>query len=101
VTDDPTGPVFVDETDLLVAESFPMQLFLEVRGNLPTPCHEAQWDVEETADGRFEVSLSSVTSGEDCVQVLEPIELNIPLGTSEGGPIEVLVNGEVVASTVL
>ena len=101
VTDDPTGAVFVDETELIVAESFPMQLFLIVKGNLPTPCHEAQWEVEETSEGVFEVTLTSTNTGENCIQVLEPVELNVPLGTSEGGPIEVLVNGEVVQTADL
>ncbi len=95
------GPVFVDETELIVAESFPMQLFLVVRGNLPTPCHEAQWSVGETSEGVFEVTLESLSSGEDCIQVLEPVEVNIPLGTSEGGAIEVLVNGELVQTADL
>ncbi|UCG40470.1 MAG: hypothetical protein JSV07_08475 [Acidimicrobiia bacterium] len=101
VTPDPTGPVFVDETDLLVAESFPMQLFLAVQGSLPTPCHVAEWQVEETEQGRFEVTLYSVNTGENCIQVLEPVELNIPLGTSEGGPIEVVLNGETVETADL
>ena len=95
------GPVFVDETGLLVAESFPMQLSLTVVGNLPTPCHEPQWEVVETSEGIFEVTLSSVSTGEECIQVLEPVELRIPLGTSEGGPIEVLLNGEVVQTADL
>ena len=101
VTPDPTGPVFVDETELLVAESFPMQLFLVVRGNLPTPCHVAEWQVEEVDQGRFQVTLFSVNDAEACTQVLEPIEVNIPLGTSEGGPIEVLLNGETVETADL
>lgn len=101
VTPDPTGPVFVDETELIVAESFPMQLFLVVRGTLPTPCHEARREVVETSEGVFEVALHSVNTGQDCIQVLEPIELNIRLGTSEGGPIQVLVNGDVVQTADL
>jgi hypothetical protein len=42
-----------------------------------------------------------VNDAEACTQVLEPIEVNIPLGTSEGGPIEVLLNGETVETADL
>ena len=46
-TDGEEGPVYVDSTDILYLESFPVQVRLLVQGSLPTPCHEAAWAVEE------------------------------------------------------
>ncbi|HEU4750416.1 MAG TPA: hypothetical protein VFT54_05100, partial [Acidimicrobiia bacterium] len=42
---DDAGPVFVETTDILLMESFPVQVVLRVTGNLPTPCHQAVWEV--------------------------------------------------------
>lgn len=88
------GPVFVDFTDILYLESFPVQVRLHIRGSLPTPCHQAQWDVEET-DGGIEVTLWSVLAlGQNCAQVLEPFEVTVPLGSFETADLPVLLNGE-------
>jgi hypothetical protein len=90
------GPLFVDSTDILLMESFPVQVALRVTGSLPTPCHRPVWEVHD--DGStVAVTLASVADlGQVCVQVLEPVELSIPLGTFESGSREVTLNGEPV-----
>jgi hypothetical protein len=90
------GTVFVDTTDILLMESFPVQVALRVNGNLPTPCHEPVWEVDD--DGStISVTLASVADPDvACIQVLAPFELSIPLGSFESGAREVILNGEKV-----
>ena len=88
------SPVFVDSTDILLLESFPVQVVMRVTGNLPTPCHELVWEVEDDGSA-ISVTLASVTDPDmSCIQVLEPFEISIPLGSFESGAREVLLNGE-------
>jgi hypothetical protein len=92
----PGDPVYVDSTDIRYLESFPVQVHLVVRGSLPTPCHEAAWDVQAGADG-IDVTLWSTTEpGAICVDVLEPVEVSIPLGSFEAADLPVSLNGEPV-----
>ncbi len=91
---DDAGPVFVETTDILLMESFPVQVALHVTGNLPTPCHQAVWEVED--DGTtIAVRLASVTDPDVfCAQVLEPFDISIPLGDFESGARVVTLNSE-------
>jgi hypothetical protein len=91
---DDADPVFVETTDILLMESFPVQVALQVTGNLPTPCHRPVWDVED--DGTtMAVRLESVTEPDVlCAQVLEPFDISIPLGDFESGTRVVTLNGE-------
>jgi hypothetical protein len=75
-------------------EGFPVQVALQVTGNLPTPCHRPVWDVED--DGTtMAVRLVSVTEPDVlCAQVLEPFDITIPLGDFESGTRVVTLNGE-------
>jgi hypothetical protein len=93
---DDAGPVFVETTDILLMESFPVQVALHVTGNLPTPCHEAVWKVED--DGTtLAVRLASITEPDVlCAQVLEPFDISIPLGDFESGTRVVTLNGDEV-----
>lgn len=92
------GPVFVESVELLVLESFPIQLWLEVDGHLPTPCSEPRWEAHD--DGvTIAVTLWSTSDpATACIQVLEPLELSIPLGPLATGRRTVTVNGEVVGT---
>ncbi len=88
------GPVFVDSTDILYLESFPVQVRLVVRGSLPTPCHEIRWEVEDSGP-EVDVRLwSEALPGLVCAQVLEPFEISVPLGESSGKA--VFLNGEAI-----
>ena len=90
------GPVYVDSTDLLLLESYPVQVRLQVSGTLPTPCHALKWEVSgPDSEGRIDVELFSLASSElACIQVLEPFETSIPLGSFESGSFTVFLNGE-------
>jgi hypothetical protein len=90
------GPVYVDSVDIRYLESFPVQVQLEVRGSLPTPCHEAIFEVQDLGDV-IDVRLWSLADADAiCIQVLEPFEIVIPLGSYETADIPVALNGEVV-----
>jgi hypothetical protein len=90
------GPAYVDETEILMMESYPVQVALLVRGSLPTPCHQLTWEVAEpTAQGVIHVRLYSLADPElSCIQVLEAFEESIPLGEFTEGTFEVMLNGE-------
>ena len=90
------GPVYVESVDIRYLESFPVQVHMEVRGSLPTPCHEAIFEVQDLGDV-IDVRLWSLADADAiCIQVLEPFEIVIPLGSYETADIPVVLNGEVV-----
>ena len=88
--------MFVESTEILYLESFPVQIRLSVRGSLPTPCHRVQWSVED-GGASIEVAMWSVIAlGQNCAQVLEPFEVSIPLGAFETADLDVTLNGELI-----
>lgn len=98
----PRGQAYVEGTELRIMESYPIQVDLHVEGNLPTPCHrfDSQVEVDREA-GRIDVQIfSREPTDEDlnCIQRLEPFEENVRLGSFEGGSFDVYVNGEMVGS---
>jgi hypothetical protein len=76
------GNVYIDSTDLLMMESYPLQFMLQITGNLPTPCHQL----------RVEVSPPDAQN-----KVLEPFDTNISLGSFPAGKYTLWVNGEMIA----
>ena len=100
-TDEPEqirGPVFIDQAELLIRESFPIQVDLLLRGSLPTPCATLRWSVAEPDEqGRIEVeAYSSQDAALACIQVLQEFEENIPLGAYSTGSYSVWLNGELI-----
>lgn len=90
------SPAYVNHVEVLVLESFPPQVSVEIEGDHPTPCHETL--VEVTEDGNdYTVMVWSVAPepGTVCAQVLEPFEEVVPIGNGfESGDYTVTVNGE-------
>jgi hypothetical protein len=93
------GEVFVDEAQLLVMESFPPQYMLQISGSLPTPCHSLRASISEPdAQSQINVEVFSlVDPNVTCIQVLEPFQTGINLGSFPQGSYTVLLNGEQVA----
>ena len=93
------GGVYLDSTDLLAMESFPVQYSLTLKGNLPTPCHELRVVYHEPDAGKkINLDVYSVADPNAvCIQMLEPFSVNIPLGSFPSGHYTVWVNGEMVA----
>lgn len=90
------GPFMVEGADVMVMESYPIQVRLDVSGTVPTPCNEAFWRI--TDDGTtIGVELLTATDPDlACVQVIEEVELQIQLGSWAGEERTVELNGEVV-----
>jgi putative hemolysin len=97
------GNAFVNEASLSIAESFPVQIYITIAGDLPDPCHNLHVDIgEPDADNRINITVSSYKADSDmmCAQVLEPFDETITLPTEDlpDGSYTVLVNDEEIGS---
>lgn len=88
------GEVFVDSAQLIILESYPLQIKLAVAGNLPTPCHQLRSKVNAPDDqNRITVELYSLVDPlEICIQVLQSFETEIDLGSYPDGTYTVWLN---------
>jgi len=93
------GAAFINSSDLLTLESFPLQFTLHLTGDLPTPCHILQIAVAAPdADHKIVLDVYSVADpNKVCVQMVEPFDVNVPLGSFPSGTFTLWVNGEQVA----
>lgn len=102
---DPGGriesPVYVDSTDILYLESWPVQVQLAVQGSVPTPCHQPAWDVQASDDGIAVTLWSEADADAVCTSVLAPFEVSIPLGSYETADLPVTLNGEEIGRVVV
>lgn len=92
------GEAFIDQAQLITAESFPPQFFLSLSGSLPTPCHQLRLTTQVEANAqRIVITVYTLADPQAvCVQVLEPFALTVPLGSLPAGHYEVWVNGQPV-----
>lgn len=92
------GPVYLSETQIYVLESYPMQVRLQLKGDLPTPCHQLRAVVSEPDNqDRINVELYSLVEPNlACSQLLESFDVTVSLGSYTGGSFTVWVNGEKV-----
>lgn len=93
------GNVYIDRSELLIMESYPVQIALVLQGSLPTPCNQLRVIAKPPDEqNRIQVEVYSVIDpGQVCVQVLEPFEANIGLGTFPTGRYAVWLNGEMIS----
>jgi hypothetical protein len=96
------GAVYITNTDLLIAESYPVQVSLHVTGDLPTPCHSLNYSYQVgSPNDRFRIDVTAWSESDPdaiCIQVLEPFEASIPI-SMEGaadGTYTLWLNGELV-----
>jgi hypothetical protein len=92
------GEVFITSTNLLIAESFPIQVSLQVEGEKPTPCHEIFWTAEDNGEAIEIVMISQTAPDQACAQVIEPFIISVPLGSWADESRGVILNGELVGS---
>jgi len=100
-TQEPGGdPVYIDSADLLIMESYPVQVALHIVGNLPTPCHEFRSAVAASDDQNriFVTAWSEADPAAICAQVLQPFDtsLSIPMNGAADGIYTAWLNGEQV-----
>lgn len=90
------GNAFVQEASLVIRESYPPQISLNLKGELPTPCHQLRAEISEpTADNKINIDVYSVVNPDMmCTQVTKPFEESVDLGTFASGHYSVFVNGE-------
>src|SRR5918994_412183 len=90
------GNVYITEASLIIRESFPPQISLTLAGELPTPCNQLRVEIGvPDPENKIMVDVYSVIdSSQVCVQVLEPFESSVDLGTFPSGHYTVWVNGE-------
>jgi len=74
-----TGLASVDEIDILILESFPVQINVIASGNLPDPCTEISEVLQEREGDTFFITIKTYRSPGFCIQVLAPFEEIIPL----------------------
>lgn len=96
------GNVYLRETQIYILESYPMQVRMELKGDLPTPCHQLRAKVSDPDNqDRIHIELYSLVEPDlNCIQVLEPFEETISLGSFTGGSYTVWVNGEQVEDLI-
>jgi len=92
------GEATVGESDILLLESYPVQVMLSLKGTLSTPCHHLRAKVSQPdTENRIQVELYSLYDpNEICIQVLQQFETNIPLGSYPAGSYTVWLNDKQV-----
>lgn len=97
------GNVFINESGIILMESFPVQVKLALSGELPTPCNHLRAVVSPPdANNEIQVAVYSVIDPETmCTQVLAPFDVTIPIGNFTSGSYRVMVNGEPVGTIEL
>ncbi len=77
---DKTGQAHVESVEILVLESFPVQIRALVKGSLPDSCTTIDQIVQTREGNAFRVSITTVrATGKACAQSLVPFEEIIPL----------------------
>lgn len=90
------GEAFLHESSLVIRESFPPQVSLIIRGDLPTPCNALRAILNPPDDeNKIIVEVYSVADPDRiCTQVLQPFEESLDIGTYPSGHYTVWVNGQ-------
>ncbi len=88
----------IDTLDLKVTETFPVQIFAVITGNLPNGCYSLGSINQRRLDNRFELSISQIQlqTFAVCTQALVPFKETIPLEVYNlpKGSYEVYVHGK-------
>jgi inhibitor of cysteine peptidase len=90
------GKIFVDSVDILMLESFPVQVNVVVKGNLSDGCTQINDIVQEREDNTFHITLATARPADQvCTQALVPFEEVVPLDVLglEAGTYTVDVHG--------
>jgi hypothetical protein len=90
------GEAMVESIDILILESFPVQVNVLVRGNLPDGCTEIDEALVDQQGNTFNVNLTTRRPAEiPCTEALVPFEHTVPLEVHglPAGDYTVVVNG--------
>jgi len=93
----PLNQVTVETVDIVVMESFPLQISASVSGFKSVPCVNLQSPAVSLAENTFTIILAESQLGpaESCIAVIEPFKTTIDLDVLglEAGTYNVVVNG--------
>ncbi|HLG25979.1 MAG TPA: hypothetical protein VI588_04335 [Candidatus Gracilibacteria bacterium] len=94
-TQEPQIPAEVESVDLLMMESFPLQMSVNVKGNLKNGCEKLGEVLRKRNGNDFTLTVTVVEEGEVCTQALVPFEENYSLDIYglQKGEYTVTVNG--------
>jgi len=86
--------VFIGASELLIRESYPVQIALSLSGETPTPCHQLRVNVNSPdAENKIFIEAYTVTNPSvNCTQVVKPFQEIVELGTFPTGHYTVWVN---------
>jgi inhibitor of cysteine peptidase len=85
----------VTEIDILILESFPVQVHVVAKGYLPNPCTRIDQIIQSREGNNFFITIKTKTSSLPCIQVLTPFKEIISLDVYglPAGTYTVNVNG--------
>ena len=94
------GEVFITQAEIFIMESYPVQISLNILGELPTPCNMLEI-VITPANNSNEIMVEAfflIDPAMTCIQVIEPFEENVSIPVSElsDGIYKIFLNGELV-----
>jgi hypothetical protein len=91
---------FLDSSDILIMESYPVQINLHLMGSLPTPCHQLRLNISQPdTENRILIDLYSVVDPDKiCAQMLQAFDVNIPLGSFPAGNYSIWINGSKIGN---
>lgn len=98
-TDQTRGNMYLNSSEILTMESYPLQFALVLTGDLPTPCHKLKAKIAPPdSENRIIADVySTVNPDLACAQALQPFEENFPLGSFAAGHYTLWVNGKQIA----
>jgi hypothetical protein len=90
------GNVYIDTSSLVIRESDPPQISLSINGDLPTPCNKLRVKIDAPdQENKIMVDVYSLIDPDKvCIQVLEPSQEYVDLGTFSTGHYSVWVNNK-------
>jgi len=89
------GEVTIEKSEVLLLESYPVQVTLSLKGTLPTPCYHLRAKISRPdTENRIQVEVYSLYDPtEICIQMLQAFDTSIPLGSYPAGSYTVWLNG--------
>jgi len=90
--------VYIESSELLTLESFPLQFSLVLKGYLPDPCHRLNYSVNPPDENNkiFIEVYSIAVSSNACIQGLDPFETSIPLGSYPSDHYTIYINNKLI-----
>ena len=73
------GLATVEEIEIIILESFPVQIQVIARGNLPDPCTEIYQITQKKEDNTFFITIKTSRPADPCIQIIVHFEVKIPL----------------------